>query len=110
MTDTFTFRVNSDASGEGKAVTHKVQFGDGYEQEAEQGINSQTERWSNTFSGYKAQAVALKNWLLAHKGVAFYWTPPLGEQSFFKWRTYRITPQGGGYYLVTMEFEQVYAP
>lgn len=110
MTDTFNFRVNSDASGEGEFVLSKAKFGDGYEQEIEHGINAEKQAWSNTFSGYHAQAEAVVAFLRSHKAVPFFWTPPLGTQGYYKCRKYRITPQGAGYYLVNMDFEQVYAP
>lgn len=110
MTDKFTFRVNSDASGEGGVVSNFAKFGDGYEQEVLQGINPHTERWTNTFSGYKAEARQLVDFIKAHAGVAILWTPPLGAEGYYKIRSYRTSPQGGNYYLVSMEFEKVYAP
>lgn len=110
MTDTFNFRVNSDASGEGEFILSKSKFGDGYEQEIAHGLNAEKQKWSNTFSGYRAQAEAVVEFLRAHKGVPFFWTPPLSPTGYYKCKTYRIQPQGGGYFLVNMDFEQAYAP
>ena len=112
MTDTFNFPVSADASGEAEPVNSRIKFNDGYEQEAILGMpdHAETQRWSVTFNGYRARAQEVVDFLRAHKGVAFFWKPPLGVAGYYKYRRYRISPQGAGYFLVNMEFEQVYAP
>lgn len=110
MTDTFNFRVNTDSSGDVAPVTDASKFGDGYEQEIPRGINPEVQTWVNTFSGYAAQCAPVIDFIRSHIGVAFFWKPPLGVTGYYKCRSHRISPQGGGYYVISMDFEQVYAP
>lgn len=111
MTDTFNFRVTTDASGEIEFIGTQVAFGDGYEQDSPLGINPNRERWTITSNGYYAKVKAVRDWLKEHQSQAFFWTPPLGEEGYYKCRRISgISPQGGSYYLITAEFEQVYAP
>ena len=47
----------------------------------------------------------------ARKGYeSFVWTPPKGVAGLYRCKSYTPRDQGGGFFTLTMEFEQVYAP
>lgn len=111
MTDIFAFRVNASSTGGIRFDTSVAKFGDGYEQESPNGLLPAKEHWNVEFSGYKVQAQAVKDWLVARIGQAFYWKPPLGVTGYYKCREIaNIAPQGGGYFVLALVFEQVNAP
>ena len=57
--------------------TLSAKFGDGYEQAAGDGINTKVQRWPLTFSGSKAEILAIQDFLDRHGGwKRFLWTPP----------------------------------
>jgi phage-related protein len=109
MPQTFTWRVHADASGSGTFGVNTAQFGDGYSQRVQKGINNESQLWSVTVAGFKPEVMPVLNFIRAHEGaVAFYWTPPLGERGLYVCGTYTPRDQGGGLYTLTMEFMQVF--
>lgn len=115
MADTFTWRVHATASGNGEFDVRKAKFGDGYSQAVASGLNNHTQKWSVSVSGYDvpgAEGIRRPLEFLIDKAGAesFFWTPPLGEQGRYECSRYSITPQGGGYFVINAEFEQVYRP
>lgn len=110
MTDTFTWRVHASASGGGDLTVAEAKFGDGYSQEAPQGLNVDVQKWSITVSGFRPEMEAVRDFIVAHAGIAFYWTPPLGVEGLYRCRNYRPSDNGRGYYTVNCEFYQVFAP
>lgn len=110
MTDTFTWQVHADAGGNGEFATAKAQFGDGYAQEVPLGLNSESQKWTVNFSGYAHQVAPVLAFIRAHKGMSFLWKPPLGTQGLYKCKKYNINPQSSTYYVLSMEFEQAFAP
>ena len=108
---TFAWLPNRTATGTTKFDTLVAKFGDGYEQSAENGINSETESWPLTFTGSEARTREIRDFLRAHKSVyPFYWTPPMGERALFKAGEIARTPRGGGVYELTTTFTQGYKP
>lgn len=111
MTDTFNWIPVSQSSGTITFRTLKAQFGDGYAQEAADGINNKTNSWPLQFAGTKADMQAIVDFFDAHAGYqAFYWTPPLGVQGLYKVKSYSPSPVGGPVYTVGATFEQAFAP
>jgi phage-related protein len=111
MTDTFNWRVHSTASGGGEIATSKSQFGDGYSQELPLGLNSETQRWTVTVSGYAALIDEVLAFIRAKQGAeSFYWTPPRGAQGYYRCKRYNTSDVGGAYFTLQMEFEQVFTP
>lgn len=110
MTDTFTWKVTSEASGDGEFTLTESKFGDGYSQDVAIGLNNEVQKWNVTFVGSKAQAQEVMDFIRAHKGQMFFWTPPLGTQSYFKCKKYGINDQGKKTFSITMTFEQAFAP
>lgn len=110
MTDTFTWGVTSDASGDGQLSTSEAKFGDGYSQDVALGLNGDMQKWSVTYAGYRTDAQAVLDFIRAHRGVSFFWTPPLGVEGYYKCKTYKPRHEGGGFYTIALEFMQAYAP
>jgi phage-related protein len=108
MTDTFTWRVHDTASGGSEFITARTDFGDGYEQEVPLGLMPEKQKWNVTTEAYAAEMRnSILAFLRAHIGTAFFWTPPMGVQGYYKCRRFNPTPQGAGLWTVAMEFEQV---
>ena len=60
-----------------------AQFGDGYNQTALDGLNSQLEKWSiRTAPMSNEEAWGLESWVLRTKGSPFLWTPPDSTKTF----------------------------
>ena len=58
----------------------RVQFGDGYEQEAADGIHTVTQSWPLQFVGNEVYVRPILDFVRRHAGgKSFLWTPPLGE-------------------------------
>jgi phage-related protein len=110
MTDKFTWRVTTDASGQGDFTVDRAQFGDGYSQEAPRGLNSEVQKWTVAVEGYAPKVQPIIDFIRAHVGVAFNWTPPLGVEGLYKCKRWTANDVGGNYVKLTLEFEQGYAP
>jgi phage-related protein len=111
MTDTFStaWVPQSGAQGQGTLRTREVQFGDGYVQEAPDGINTHLQQWPLTWTGRVGSAVdpvAIRDWIVAHVGQRFLWTPPRGEQGYYACKAYNLVPVGGDVYQLTATFLQ----
>jgi phage-related protein len=110
MTDTFTWRVQSDANGGGEFRTAKAQFGNGYAQEATLGLNPDVQSWNVTVNAYHAEMQTIIDFIRDNAGVSFYWTPPFGVQGYYKCKTYKPQDQGGGLWTLALTFEQAFLP
>jgi phage-related protein len=86
-------------------------FGDGYSQEAGNGINNRSESWPYTFVGTADEVAPITAFLDAHAGFrGFQWTPPFGQPGIYKCTAYKITPTGGPRVQLNATFEQKFAP
>lgn len=111
MTETFTWRAEVESTGDGMFAATKVQFGEGLSQSYSEGINNDVQKWSVKVSGKKNYVAPILAFVRAHKGVSsFFWTPPLGEVGLYQVVKYGISDQGGAYFTLTLDFEQVFAP
>jgi phage-related protein len=87
----------------------KAQFGDGYSQVAQDGINSRSESWPLEFFGTESETAPIKAFLDRHGAwKGFLWTPPLGQQSVFLMDGdgYQLVPLGGGWFTLSVTFKQ----
>lgn len=110
MTDSFDWRVHATASGGAKLNVAKAEFGDGYVQSAPQGLNVSKQQWQVTVSGPRADLEPIRDFIVDHAGIAFYWTPPLGEEGLYQCDDYSPSNLGGLYYTMSMTFYEVFAP
>lgn len=109
MTDTFPYRTRPPTGG-GKFRLRQSKFGDGYSQDSLDGLNTDEQAWTAVTSGTASQMQAVLDWIRAHAGQSFYWTPPLGVQGVYKCKEYKHQELGGNYFVVTLEFEQGFLP
>ena len=110
MTDTFTWRAHSTASGGGKLNVARAKFGDGYEQAAAQGLNVDVQEWQVTVSGEREDMEVVRDFIVDHAGISFYWTPPLGVEGLYRCDEYSPSNVGRTYFTLSMTFRQVFEP
>lgn len=111
MTDTFDWPVKSSTSGSGQFRTKKAQFGDGYSQEVEDGLNTDVQSVTVMIEGTEAELRPIVDFARAHKAESFFWTPPMSDEAMFRCRSYRWDPLDGGYmFVLTLEFVQSFVP
>jgi phage-related protein len=107
--DTFTFRPDKAAPAEFTQRTRSAQYGNGYMQEAGDGLNTESQSWFLTFTGDKARIISIRDFLRSQKGYkAFIWSTPLDGPLYFKCRAYNPAPMGGAAWSLTATFEQTF--
>ncbi|MFD1556037.1 phage tail protein [Paraburkholderia silviterrae] len=113
MADTFTW-VPTVAQSTGTATqrVRKAQFGDGYAQRVQDGINNRSSSFQLQFINDAATIAAIIAFLDARAGAtAFLWTPPLRTQALlFTCETYTEPTKDGNAYTFTATFDQTFAP
>ncbi len=111
MTVAFTWTPDGKPTGDTTLRVLSAQFGDGYKQDAADGINNKSQSWPLTFTGSSARIAAIRDFFDARMGYqAFYWTPPLGTQGLYKCAKYQIRPLGLDAYSISGTFEQAFQP
>lgn len=113
----FDYPVMDQPSIQARFRTLRADFGDGYTQEAGDGINTRKESWQVSVTGRWADdggmpVKAVSEFLDRHAGYkAFQWVTPLGDLKLFKCRGgYSKKQESPGVYTVTATFEEVYQP
>ncbi|MEV8518675.1 phage tail protein [Dyella marensis] len=111
MPDIFTWRPINNPVGQVTLRVRRAQFGDGYSQEVQDGINNKVQSWPLQFVGSRAEMQALSDFLDAHAGaIGFLWTPPVGVQGLYKAASYSPGYEGGDVYTISTTFEQKFSP
>jgi phage-related protein len=112
VTDTFIWKPIGTPSGPVNLRVKSVVFGDGYSQEAGDGLNNKSHPgWQLQFAGTEAEMQTIADFFDAHAGwQSFYWTPPLGVQGRYKVKTYTPQQQGPDIYTITATFEEKFTP
>lgn len=108
--ETFTYDPLTEPMGTKTFRVLEAKFGDGYAQNAADGLNNSMESWPLSFQGYDTEILPIKNFLDRHGGwKAFKWTPPLSEEGFYKAKSYTLTAgKGFNNYILNVTFEQYY--
>lgn len=110
-TPTFIWSPRIDPTGTTTLRKLAAQFGDGYKQEAADGINNKMQSWPLSFAGSASMVSAIMAFLDGQQGyMAFYWTPPLGATGLYKCAAYTQQPLGNGTYQLSCTFEQAFQP
>ncbi|MDQ2820477.1 MAG: phage tail protein [Pseudomonadota bacterium] len=110
-TQTFTWVPVIEPTGTGTYRVLRAQFGDGYAQTAADGINNKSQTWPLQFRGTAAKITPIRDFLDACSGYqAFFWTPPLGAQGYYRCASYTLKPLGAGKYELAATFEQAFQP
>lgn len=109
--ETFTWCPKLEATSAPEYRTRSSKFGSGYEQVVGDGPNNKIETWPLSFVVREAVALEIKAFLDRHGGAkSFFWTPPLGEMSFYRGSAPAISPHGAGFYTLTTTFTQSFLP
>jgi phage-related protein len=109
--ETFTWAPRISLQGTVTLRVRSAQFGDGYSQDAADGINSSVRSYPLTFIGYKEKIDAIEGFFERHGGwKRFSWTPPHGKEGLYKVKAYTPGAEGGGVYTISATFEQAFAP
>lgn len=109
----FSLCVQASASGQASFRNLRADFGDGYTQEAGDGINTRRESWSvsvkGTLAGVVGEAVEFFD---RHQGyMAFQWVSPSSGLKLFKCREgYSLQHVAGSIYTLSATLEEVHAP
>lgn len=91
----YTPSYNTDVTDEYRTL--RAQFGDGYVQEAPDGINAVRDVWRLLFENIAlADGEAIRTFLRGKAGVPFTWTPPGGTEAKYKLRGEVNMPRTGG--------------
>jgi phage-related protein len=111
MLETFNWAPDSRPSARFQHQVRSAKFGDGYEQVAADGINSETQSWQLSFTGSKERTREILDFLRARKGYqSFYWTPPFAEKMLFRCTEYAPAELGGGQWSISATFNQSFHP
>lgn len=110
-----TFAWSPEQQNASEEVQFRVlsaKFGDGYEQNAGDGINTRESSWALTFFGRQDRIDAIKGFLDAHGGWrSFLWTPP-GQATAIvvKCKAYSRPHGGAKAWRLSATFERGFRP
>lgn len=108
MPDTFSYTPSYGSPKNSAPRVLTAAFGDGYQQDAVDGINADLKAWDLTFTNRSTSELdSIEAFLSAHLGVAFSWTPPGGSAALWKCKSWRRTPVNYGTETLTAPFQQV---
>jgi phage-related protein len=107
---TFTYTPSYSGSVTHSPQVRSVQFGDGYEQRATFGINTDKRIWNLDFRGKDdTDANAITAFLEARGAVeSFDWTPPYGDAGKWVCRSWSRTVISNGLSDISVTFEEVF--
>ncbi|RKP43794.1 phage tail protein [Pararobbsia silviterrae] len=101
----FTWGARVGDKGDVSFAVLSAKFGDGYQQDAADGINNRSDTWPYTYIGYEHEVGPIVEFLEWHGGYkAFQWSPPFGRPGLYKCVGYSLTPQGGPKVQLTATF------
>jgi len=103
-------KVNSEGTSSFRVLS--AQFGDGYAQEAGDGLNNETVSWTLEFVGQESQIYPIRDFLRQHQGFKPFWWTPHGESAprLFVAREITVQPMGAKALTLRTKFEERFAP
>lgn len=112
MTDVFNYLPDDKPNGSFEVRMREVQFGDGYKQISEDGLNALSQKWPLSFDRDQDTIALIEDFLIANKGKWFYWTPPGSNavQKKFICNSWSKQPYSGDNEKLTCTFEEFFAP
>lgn len=104
--ETFVWAPEVDATGDVSFAELRARFGDGYEQRAPDGINTERQTWPLTFKGPVAEITPIIQFLRRNRHVSFLWTPPGpgSVEGHYQHNGYTLTPHSAGNYTLRVTF------
>jgi len=110
--DTFVWCPSTQSSADGTFSTLTAQFGDGYAQEAGNGLHTESQNWNLMFVGKSPTIAPILNFIKIHQGYrAFLWTPPLSDEPrYYKVKTYSLNPSGADVFSLSLTFTEAFKP
>lgn len=115
--EAFDYPVDNATSISVSHRTKRTDFGDGYTQEAGDGINTRAESWRISASGHwetdsGMPVKQMAEFIDRHGGYkAFQWETPMGRVALFKCRGgYSLTGEGAGNFQISATFEEAHHP
>ena len=111
-TDTFSWCVRIGAAETITVSTIQAQFGDGYKQVAENGINSRTESWNLSCNGAVDDMKKIRAFLKEHVAKSFWWENAWGEKKLYRTKADSIAPSfvNGQFVEIAFVFEEAFSP
>lgn len=109
-TPTFRWVVSTQATPSIGYTVRSAQMGDGYVQDAGEGVNNKTESWEISWTGSDSEVAAMMDFFDELAGYkSFYWTNPLNKIGLYKCKNPTPVEQGGNTYSLTGTFTKAYA-
>lgn len=105
---TFTWLPDIDSRLACEPTVSVTKFGDGYEARAANGINSQPDKWSLTFTRSREESSEILAFLRERGAIkSFVWVNPLGETGAYVCRAWDVTSKRG-MLQVMCDFQRVF--
>lgn len=112
QTFTWLTQIQAGMEGEFSYTTRSALFGDGYEQIAGEGINSEKQSWPITLTGKKTEMLVALNFCRSHITKSFLWTSPIGESGLYRVEadSVKAQPLSSKVLTISATFKQAYSP
>lgn len=107
----FDFKIRVGAGGEVEPKTNFVQFGNGYHQASEKGMNSDLRKYNVEIKGFIDYTKQAEKFLTDHKGfISFEWqAPDREEKRLYICKSWKPTFNDGIFRTLNATFEEVVA-
>lgn len=106
---TFIWSPLNGPTGDISWKTRTVQFGDGYEQVIDEGMNREKQSWPLTFTDKWAEIKPILEFLREHgTSRSFKWVNPVGELGLYRASQLKPTPLGFGNWTLSVTFTTAY--
>lgn len=107
---TFTYTPSFEATESSQPRIRKTQFGDGYEQRIQFGLNANPKEWSLTFANRTdTERDQILSFFDARGGYeSFDWTPPRGTAGKYVCEQWQVTLRNCNNNTLTATFRQVF--
>lgn len=101
-------QLQNGLSGKFSLDVKDISFGDGYNSQIENGMNSESQEWSIEFTEKEKVALEVFEFIRNHCTKSFIWKTPIGERLFFRVKadSFEIKPLSSKVFSVTATFKR----